>query len=68
MHFLFFQCATERANKIPKEIWSDNRLSVSVASMSRDLFVNTNLNYFPAYDFDWSTVIKPRNLEIVDKA
>ena len=38
--YLISQCATERVNKIPKDIWTDGRLSVAVQSMNRDLFVN----------------------------
>ena len=42
------QCATERVDKIPKEVWTDDRLRLSPQAMIRDVFVHsTNMNYFP---------------------
>lgn len=48
------QCATERANKIPKEIWSPERRSVSITHMMRDVFIHTNRDKYPHPKFDWS--------------
>jgi hypothetical protein len=56
--FMISQCATERANKIPKEIWSQDRASLTSASMARDLFVNLNLDRFPECNFKWENVGK----------
>lgn len=52
--FMLWQCATKRVNKIPKEVWTDDRLRTSPLSTDRDGFVNANLDYFPFPNFDWS--------------
>lgn len=52
--FLISQCATERANKIPKEVWTHD--CMRTVSMARDVFVNTNLDYFPEPVLKWDNV------------
>ena len=54
--FMISQCATERANKIPKAIWSTDRLRLTADHMCRDAFIYTNFNYYPKSEFDWSKV------------
>ena len=39
---LVSQCATERANKIPKQVWTNDRMSVGQTSMKRDVFIHVN--------------------------
>ena len=47
------QCATERMNKLPKEIWSADRRSVSTASMAPDVFLHVNMEYYPPPKYRW---------------
>ena len=52
--FMISQCATEHVNKIPKELWSSNRLSASVESFNHDVFIRANtINFFPPSTFKW---------------
>lgn len=51
--FLISQCATERVNKIPKEVWSNDRMRLSTTSMARDVFLYANLDRVPSPEFDW---------------
>ncbi len=48
------QCATERINKIPKDIWGPDRRSITSANMRRDVFVYGNSDRYPHPIFDWS--------------
>jgi len=56
--FMLSQCATERTNKIPKEIWTTDRMRLSEASMARDVCINTNLDRFPTPTYVWGAKIK----------
>ena len=49
------QSATERANKVPKDIWSLERQSVMAEHMVRDVysFIHNNLEKFPHPKFSW---------------
>lgn len=48
------QCATERLNKIPKEIWAPERRSVTPAHMRRDVFLHGNFDRYPHPNFNWT--------------
>ena len=54
--FMHSQCATERTNKIPKEVWTHDRISISSKSMARGVFVNTNLDRFATLTFNLGAV------------
>jgi hypothetical protein len=49
--FMGSQCATERVNKLPKEIWSPDRRALLPESVCRDVFVRCNdwLNFHPPF-------------------
>lgn len=48
------QSATERGNKVPKEVWTADRRSVTTAHMMRDVFIHTNPDKYPLAKFNWS--------------
>ena len=54
--FMLSQCATERTNKISKEVWTHDCMNIAPASMARDVFINTNLDSFPEPKFDWESL------------
>jgi len=57
--FMLSQCATERINKIPKEVWTADRMNVSEASMARNfLYHNTSLDRFPLPLYEWVAQLK----------
>jgi hypothetical protein len=47
------QCATERINKIPKEVWTADRRSILPETMARDVFIFGNKDKYPSCDFEW---------------
>jgi hypothetical protein len=51
--FLVSQCATERVNKIPNEIWADDRRRTLPTHVARDVVVSRNMDKFPEPKLDW---------------
>lgn len=47
------QCATERVNKLPKEIWNPKRMSLTSQSVIRDVFLVANKERLPPLEFAW---------------
>jgi len=49
------QCATERMNKVPKEVWAADRRALTPEHMARDVFVTGNMkDYYPEIEFLWT--------------
>jgi len=47
------QCATERVNKLPKDVWTPKRMKLASKSVIRDVFLYANMDRLPNIDFDW---------------
>jgi len=50
--FMLSQCATERINKLPKEIWSPKRMSLTSASVIRQVFLSANMDRMPPLEYN----------------
>lgn len=57
------QCATERVNKIPKEVWCDSRMSLTAQSVARDVFLHANLDRVPVEDYSWEELLEEDAVE-----
>lgn len=51
--YMTSQCATERVNKMPKDLWSESRMSLRAASVFRDVFLYANMSWLPEIQFKW---------------
>ena len=56
--FMISSCVTERINKIPKEVWNDDRMRLTAASVICDVFLYANTDRLPqrASVFGWASV------------
>lgn len=50
---LISQCATERANKLTKEVWTADRRSITPEHMARDVFLYCNQDRHHPPVFNW---------------
>jgi hypothetical protein len=48
------QSAAERITKIPTEVWTAERRSMSADSIARDVFVYGNMDKYPGLKFEWT--------------
>ena len=53
--FMLSQCATERVNKLPKDIWSPKRMNLTSKSVIRNVFLAANMERLPPVEFSWHT-------------
>jgi hypothetical protein len=51
--FMISQCATERVNKVPKELWSPDRRSTTPQHIARDVFIRQNEDFLPEVTYRW---------------
>jgi len=54
--FMLSQCATERVNKLPKDVWTAKRMRLSTNSVLRDVFLCANKERLPETAFSWESV------------
>jgi len=57
------QCETERVNKIPKAVWTDERMNITAQHGRRDVVLYANRDRIPEHKFNYKTLqmtYKPR--------
>jgi len=55
--FMISQCATERVNKIPKEVWRDGRMRLNAESVARDVFLHANMDRVSVEEYSWADLV-----------